>query len=157
MQLPVLCRRASLSLPPSQLLIPSNVFYKITAWIVYRHDNPVITANVTWAVWPPPASLPSPAVRSIPGASRPCHGVLLRISCGMALERIPWVPEVFLAPGGNFRCWSKAKATSGEARVTIMTWQKPETALGKSPTPRVLKELIKFAISHLCNPSIYNY
>ena len=28
---------------------------------------------------------------------------------------VPWVPEVFLACGGNFRCWPKAEATSGEA------------------------------------------
>ena len=24
---------------------------------------------------------------------------------------VPWVPEVFLACGGNFRCWPKAEAT----------------------------------------------
>ena len=28
---------------------------------------------------------------------------------------LPWVPEVFLACGGNFPCWPKAEATSGEA------------------------------------------
>ena len=28
---------------------------------------------------------------------------------------LPCVPEVFLACGGNFRCWPKAEATSGEA------------------------------------------
>ena len=28
---------------------------------------------------------------------------------------LPWVPEVFLACGGTFRCWPKAEATSGEA------------------------------------------
>ena len=28
---------------------------------------------------------------------------------------LPWVPEAFLAYGGNFRCWPKAEATSGEA------------------------------------------
>ena len=27
---------------------------------------------------------------------------------------LPWVPEVFLACGGNFRRWPKAEATSGE-------------------------------------------
>ena len=26
---------------------------------------------------------------------------------------LPWVPEVFLACGGNFRCWPKAGAKSG--------------------------------------------
>ena len=33
-------------------------------------------------------------------------------------DHIPWEPEVFLACGGNFRCWPKAdtgEATSGEA------------------------------------------
>ena len=43
-----------------------------------------------------------------------------------------WVPEVFLACGGNFRCWPKPRA-----RVTIKTWQKPETGLEKSLAPRV--------------------
>ena len=27
---------------------------------------------------------------------------------------VPWVPEVFLACDGNFRCWPKAEPTSGE-------------------------------------------
>ena len=27
---------------------------------------------------------------------------------------VPWVPDVFLACGGNFRCWPKAEAMSGE-------------------------------------------
>ena len=31
------------------------------------------------------------------------------------IVRLPWVPEVFLACGGNFRCWPKAEGTSGEA------------------------------------------
>ena len=30
-------------------------------------------------------------------------------------DHIPWEPEVFLACGGNFRCWPKAEATSSEA------------------------------------------
>ena len=30
-------------------------------------------------------------------------------------HNLPWVREVFLAYGGNFRCWPKAEATSGEA------------------------------------------
>ena len=55
----------------------------------------------------------------------------------LADKPLPWVPEVFLACGGNFWCWPKAEATSGEARVTIKTWQKPETALEKSLAPRV--------------------
>ena len=32
---------------------------------------------------------------------------------------LPWLPEVFLACAGNFRCWPKAVATSGEALLTI--------------------------------------
>ena len=46
---------------------------------------------------------------------------------------IPWVPEVFLACGGNFRCWP------------IKTWQKPETALEKSLAPRVVEVLRKWS------------
>ena len=38
----------------------------------------------------------------------------------LAWSILPWVPEVFLACGGNFRCWPK-----------------PETALEKSLAPRV--------------------
>ena len=41
---------------------------------------------------------------------------------------LPWVPEVFLACGGNFRCWPKADTSSAV--------QKPETALEKSLAPR---------------------
>ena len=44
-------------------------------------------------------------------------------------NNVPWVPEVFRACGGNFRCWPKAdissavaEATSGKAaRKTIKT------------------------------------
>ena len=35
----------------------------------------------------------------------------------MPMHTVPWVPEVFLACGGNFQCWPKADtflATSGE-------------------------------------------
>ena len=39
---------------------------------------------------------------------------------------LPWVPEVFLACGGNFRSWPKLRAA-----------KKPETALEKSLAPRV--------------------
>ena len=31
---------------------------------------------------------------------------------------LPWVPEVFLACGGNFRCWPKAEATSAGTQGT---------------------------------------
>ena len=31
-------------------------------------------------------------------------------------NRIPWVPEVFLAGGGNFRCWPKADTSSAVGR-----------------------------------------
>ena len=30
--------------------------------------------------------------------------------------KIPWVPEVFLACGGNFRCWPKADTSSAVGR-----------------------------------------
>ena len=62
---------------------------------------------------------------------------------------IPWVPEVFFACGGNFRCWSKADTSSvvGRsrekkrfARFTIKTWQKLETALEMSLAPGVRTE-----------------
>ena len=62
---------------------------------------------------------------------------------------LPWVPEVFLACGGNFRCWPKADTSSAVgrsheqfARVTIKTWQKPETALEKFLAPRVKSSLL---------------
>ena len=29
---------------------------------------------------------------------------------------LPWVPEVFLACGGNFRCWPKADTSSAVGR-----------------------------------------
>ena len=48
---------------------------------------------------------------------------------------VPWVPEVFLACSGNFRCWLKADTSS-------KTWQKPETALEKSLAPREAKSRI---------------
>ena len=51
---------------------------------------------------------------------------------------IPWVPEVFLSCGGNLRCWPKPLF----ARVTIKTWEKPETALEKSLAPRVVARCI---------------
>ena len=31
------------------------------------------------------------------------------------LKVLPWVPEVFLACSGNFRCWLKAEFMSSEA------------------------------------------
>ena len=31
-------------------------------------------------------------------------------------DGIPWVPEVFLAGGGNFRCWPKADTSSAVGR-----------------------------------------
>ena len=59
---------------------------------------------------------------------------------------LPWVPKVFLACGENFRCRGTSSAVSRSherrsreknGRVTIKTWQKPETALEKSLAPRV--------------------
>ena len=34
---------------------------------------------------------------------------------------LPWVPEVFLACGGNFRCWPKADTSSavGQSRESL--------------------------------------
>ena len=55
---------------------------------------------------------------------------------------LSWVPEVFLAYGGNFRCWPKLRAA--KPRVTIKTWQKPETALEKSLEPRVINHCRNF-------------
>ena len=43
-----------------------------------------------------------------------------------------WVPEVFLARGGNFRCWPKADISSAVRRN-----HEPETPLEKSLAPRV--------------------
>ena len=43
-------------------------------------------------------------------------------------EKVPWVPEVFLACGGNFRAGHYKDLT------------KPETALETSLAPRVLKK-----------------
>ena len=34
----------------------------------------------------------------------------------VADQSIPWVPEVFLACGGNFRCWPKAETSSAVGR-----------------------------------------
>ena len=33
-----------------------------------------------------------------------------------SLRHLPWVPEVFLASGGNFRCWTKADTSSAVGR-----------------------------------------
>ena len=40
---------------------------------------------------------------------------------GSLVPRVPWVPEVFLACGGNLRCWPKAEATSGDAARKDLT------------------------------------
>ena len=62
---------------------------------------------------------------------------------------IPWVPEIFLACGGNFRCWPKA--TSGEV---VKTWQKPETTLEKSLAPRVCYRPSRAAIINSFNVNV---
>ena len=36
-------------------------------------------------------------------------------------DSIPWVPEVFLACGGNFRCWPKADTSSAVGRSKHLT------------------------------------
>ena len=33
---------------------------------------------------------------------------------------LPWVPEVFLACGGNLRCWPKADTSSARVSLTIL-------------------------------------
>ena len=124
MQLLVLCRLASLSLLPKpiaypkQCLLQNHSMDSLSTW-QSRNYSECDLSSVTPTRLPP---FPGPrAVRSIPGASPPCHGVLLRISCGM-------VSEVFLARGGNFRCWPKADTPSAigrsqerrSARVTII-------------------------------------
>ena len=68
-------------------------------------------------------------------------------SCVCNTNNYPGYQRFFLACGGNFRCWPKADTSSAVgrsnerrshfARVTIKTWQKPETALEKSLAPRV--------------------
>ena len=67
---------------------------------------------------------------------------LFTLSSRNASFVIPWVPEDFLACGGNFRCRPKADTSSAVGRsreknisrgsLYIKTWQKPETALETS-------------------------
>ena len=124
MQLPVLCRLASLSLLPKpiaypkQCLLQNHSMDSLSTW-QSRNYSECDLSSVTPTRLPP---FPGPrAVRSIPGASPPCHGVLLRISCGMALERIPWVSEVLLARGGNLRCWPKPRAAKRAGHYNDLT------------------------------------
>ena len=63
--------------------------------------------------------------------------------CHQLIITLPWVPEVFL---GNFRCWPKAEATSGEARVTQPRPQGASKAREKRPGDEVAghyKDLIE--------------
>ena len=55
-----------------------------------------------------------------------------------AYNYLLWVPEVFLACGGNFCCWPKADKSSAVGWKTWPCWQKPESALEKSLAPRVI-------------------
>ena len=55
-----------------------------------------------------------PARLTAPGLPRMSKGALIGSEASL-----PWLPEVFLACAGNFRCWPKAVATSGEALLTI--------------------------------------
>ena len=70
---------------------------------------------------------------------------------------LPWVPEAFLAYGGNFRCWPKANTSSAVGR-SHEPWQKPETALEKTLAPRVTldikRERLKSVIFSLPSPTI---
>ena len=133
MQLPLLCTRASLSLPPKpiaypkQCLLQNHSMDSLSTW-QSRNYSECDLSSVTPTRLPPFPG--APAVRSIPGASPPCHGVLLRISWGMALNDFP-LPSRSLEQANT----SSAVGRSHEqrsARITIMTWQKPETALEKS-------------------------
>ena len=67
-------------------------------------------------------------VRSKRAGKNPSPLLAVLFSC---LHLLPWVPEVFLACSGNFRCWLKADTFSAVGRI------KPETALEKSLAPRV--------------------
>ena len=58
----------------------------------------------------------SPGPTDCPWASEDEQGSVNRQRSEASL---PWLPEVFLACAGNFRCWPKAVATSGEALLTI--------------------------------------
>ena len=53
-------------------------------------------------------------------------------------SEVPWVPEVFLAYGGNFRAEGRyIFGRRPKPRAVMKTWQKPETAVEKSLAPRV--------------------
>ena len=93
--------------------------------------------------WPPFYCFGKPIWRTwshVKRVSESCHN----LQCDL-----PWVPEVLLAYGGNFRCWPKAdtslavghshegRSRKKNARVIIKTWQKPDTKLEKSLAPRV--------------------
>ena len=67
---------------------------------------------------------------------------------------IPWVPEVFLACGGNFRCWPKADTSSAVGAGHYKTRQKLETALEKSLAPRV--HCINYAKRDQEKPPLFN-
>ena len=43
-----------------------------------------------------------------------------------------WVPEAFLAYGGNFRCWPKADISSAVGRSALETSLVPRVILHKS-------------------------
>ena len=48
-----------------------------------------------------------------------CHSHSQRVACTPALlfsVFLPWVPEIFLACGGNFWCWPKADTSSAVGR-----------------------------------------
>ena len=45
-----------------------------------------------------------------------------RRSCRVITINVPWVPEVFLACGENFRCWPKADTSSAVGRSHELWW-----------------------------------
>ena len=52
-------------------------------------------------------------LRVLPTTFKPVNNL---ICCKTGLMWVPWVPEVFLACGGNFRCWPKADTSSAVGR-----------------------------------------
>ena len=161
MQLSLLCRRASLSLPPmpiaypKQCLLQNHSMDSLSTW-QSRNYSECDLSSVTPTAHPPP-SLPRPPPRQERYLVLAPHVTVsfLEYRVVWLLKEYPGYQRFFSRAAGIFGVGRSHERRS--ARVTIMTWQKPETALEKSLTPMVLKELIKFAISHLCNPSIYNY
>ena len=67
-----------------------------------------------------------------------------RLKALISLEQVntsvPWVPKVFLACGGNFRCWPKAEATSGEAKDLTETGNRARKVSGTQGNTSVVEK-----------------